>query len=268
MPAVIKENFANGFLLKEENARRIHEIIRKRLSPQAVEGNLQIRVIRKDHVTYTSDDIGVLFKENNSTNDKIERVDFFINTGKQWDDLHLKFDHLEGVYFYYEHDDRDLAFLLFSDVKSYINSDVTVLRKVRRKEDLNFLLMTLMVPIMLFSAAAATMPSLQYTRMAKIDEAIGGSDMMLKINMILELQKSKQFDKVPLYMFGFMFLYVVGFLAVKFLIKKYYPVNVFCFGKESERYDDIVRQRSNIFWVIGVGMAVSIVATIICAKFL
>ena len=266
MPAVIKEDFEKSFLLKEENIRRIHDIIKKRLNEKEEKDKLYFRVTRKDHLTYTEKDIGIILNESNSNSDKIEKIDFFVNNGKrQWNDFQLTFDKKDGIQFYFEHEDRDLAYLLYSDLKSYINSDVALLGKIEKREDLTYFIM-MMIPLILLCITITAYPMLRNDTNILLDKGIESKDIIEKLNALMLYNKYKVHDWGNAIAVGMTPLYIIAYFGFRWVKKKYYPKNIFHLGKEIEKYEELLKGKSNFYWGVVVATIVSIVASVIYAK--
>jgi hypothetical protein len=115
MNAHLETTFKKGFLLTEENLIKLDDIIRKRLISNDANAKLQFKVFRVDGMLVEFDTPTAVASEENSSRNAIKRLEI-ISDGISYK-LKLLFDPKENTDLRIESNDRDLAYLLFSDIK-------------------------------------------------------------------------------------------------------------------------------------------------------
>ncbi|MEB3901853.1 hypothetical protein ODI84_16905 [Pseudomonas putida] len=123
MKAYLETSFKKGFLLTEEGLIKLDDIVRKRLFPAEPSKTLKYKVFRVDGMLLEFDVPAEVVSEENSSRNAISRLEVSYAGDSKFQ---LVFDPKKEVELEIESDDRDLAYLLFSDIKEYLNSDFKI----------------------------------------------------------------------------------------------------------------------------------------------
>jgi hypothetical protein len=274
--AFIKHEFKKGFLLNEERLRKIHEILRKRLT--GIEGPPEpvYKVYRADSFTYTTSVIEDVLNEENSEWQRIERLNVSIRSNEKFK---LDLDFRDRTVVHIEGEDRDLVFLVFSDLRQYLSNEVNVLKFAPWKtvQIAGVVLVTIVLGIWFFFALWVYVtkdPSVDWKQEVVHARALmEGQDINEKLNWLIEtsLPEPETPSAIRLTNWALIFLafFGVGLMGVsiageqipkfrKIVDKFLFPTNVFLFGRERERYEKTMALRRNLFWVVFVGFIVGI----------
>jgi len=128
MGAFVDHKFRKGFLLDEERLRKLNDMLLTRGEQLPNECKPTYKVYRADGLTYTTEDIQQILCEDNADWQRVVRL---VVSMQAEDDLSLELDfdeqqttlHIEG-------NDRDLVFLVFSDLKQYLANEVFIIRQL------------------------------------------------------------------------------------------------------------------------------------------
>jgi hypothetical protein len=254
MKAHVKHPFKKSFILGEEGIRKISEIIRTRVPAQDVE----LKIYRSDNLVYETLSIEDILKEENSTRNQIVEIEFKsegdgISTG-------IEFSKKDGVTIDIQSEDRDQAFLLASDLKEYIRTEIISQRSINVNRSL---VKDLIFPIGMILSIVVMMLFTSDTPKFNEEEIQGilaSANVDEKLNVILQYtHASKDISKMP-----WIFVVIIGitivFSCIAPVISKLYPKNVFYIGKEMTRYDGIINLRGKILWGVIISFIVSLSA--------
>ena len=153
-------------------------------------------------------------------------------------------------------------FLLFSELKEYLSNEVCT-KKITSKfisDAIPFLSMTVLFGYMISLVVAVGRA--KNVDMMVISNLLQSTDINEKLNYLIQLEiKSNSMEISNSY---FIILPVI-FLIMTFregltkCIFYFYPTNLFLFGKEIDRYKKRLDIRGKLFWIICMGILVSIV---------
>jgi hypothetical protein len=257
MAAYVQHEFRRGFVLREENLRRINEIIRKRANFDSESRKLEIHVKRVDAFSYKASTIDEVLSEENSDADMIKSITFECVDKESDYFINLDFDASDGVYLRLVGPDRDEVFLLFSDLKAYVEAEVAKAWKY----DIPTIKAAIVV-LSMFMLFGGVM----YTIAASVDsdalkKAILSNDVNEKLNYVLTQRQRTPYEGFVLMgglsVSAIMSAFVVPRTLVKG-IRYLFPSNEFLIGKQIQRYAKRMTLRQNLFWGVVVAAAVGI----------
>lgn len=258
--AYVKQTFRKGFFITEESIIKIHDIITKRLKEKNLDGKLTYKVYRKDSLVYETADHQEITKEENSVRNSITRVE--INHKCEHLLFKMSFAKDEDTHIEIETTEKDFAYLLFSDIKEYLTTEVLRFREFRFQDSkFEKALLPLLSMVMLLALFwMLDKPKLSDT---EFRELLNSESTDNKINYLISnsrerLNSSKFWSTTSVLVFGSILL-----LAVVEIADSIYPRNVFYLGKETSRYDNLCSIRSKITWGIVISFAVSTIAGLI-----
>lgn len=261
MSAKIDAKFSRGFFLSEEALTKIENVVQQRLSQGA-------NYIHKfdahrvdDAVTTYNKAADLISSEENSKRNAIKGLDFeaVSDTGK----VSLSFARADKTKLVIESPDRDLALLLSADLKEYLKSEVLVKRfafisgLIENKATFPLLMTITLIP-MLVAIAWTDRPEVINLSKASVDEKL---DYLVNIgNARLGLENG-----FPAYIVLFPFIVIIMLFILSSSIV--YPAYTFYWGKEISRYDSARSVRGKIFWVVVVGLVISLIGAYLSRGF-
>jgi len=250
------EKWKKGFYLKEEDIVKMKNIIETRLKEKKIKQSIILTVYREDNFKYQTVETDDILNEENALRNRIIRLVFSINTEEV--KLTLDFDKNENVSLSIEAQDKDLTYLLLSDLRQYISTEVCVFHKFKMKRtDLYMIVMPIMLMFFMFA------PALMYKAKLNISstsELLNSTDINLKLNYLIERQKINYDLTEIIFPIGTVILLLVSIAILPTLLHKYFPHYIFYIGKEKNRFDTLIKRRSQIFWGIIVTFLISIIA--------
>lgn len=266
MSAYVEHTFEKGFVLDEVTLRKLNEIISKRLMNISDKLILSYHVFRGDSFSYITENIDEVVKEHNDAWRKITKLVLKTTLEEEFN-FNLAFSK-DGAELEITGTDRDEIYLLYSDLREYVNNEIAIRPKFFTKAPRNitmsimFLLMIGMVSHMMFNVK-----KMESVKDPLIDKLLQSQNIHEKLNYILYHKPNTS----SLDMFGWMIaLLILMFFLLTGLFEKacryMFPTNVFSIGKMKEVYDSQKLRFSNIFWIILVGLIVSIVGGIVVWK--
>lgn len=274
--ARIDFDFKKGFLLEEDDILKINEIIKSRFNnlPKSI---LKYRIRRSDLNEYITDNLDVVLKEENCNGQEIVSFTFLAEsdtTGKVYEYdyeycLSVSFSKKEGTNLNISGIDRDLVFLLKSDLKNYLDNNVNKGFVINNKSEFKSKsILALMLLIMLTLVSFLFSISSPETN---IEDILKSLDVNEKLNYIIQKShdlSSKRINIYPYYTTGILGLsmLLIFFDLIPKIITFLFPSNIFYIGKYMKIYDRKISFRNNIFWVVGIGLIVGIVASLVANR--
>lgn len=257
MNAHLETNFKRGFFLTEESLIKLDDIIRKRLVAGDLEVKMQFKVFRADGMLVEFDNPSSVAAEENSSRNAIKRVEI-LSDGATYK-LSLKFDPKDNTDLSIESNDRDLAYLLASDIKDYVQSEVLKFRSFSfdsafdAKGVLPFLMLVFLL-ITIFNTK-------EEPKADTVAAVLASNDVQAKLNFIIETRVINDTALIKWYLLSFIVILLPLFFLGAFLDKAY-PRNVFHWGKLAQTYDRLLRLREKVTWGILIAFFISIAATV------
>ncbi|TDB26390.1 hypothetical protein ATCM_01130 [Stenotrophomonas sp. ATCM1_4] len=281
MGAMIFHEFERGFCLTEEGLRRIQAIIKERIPRDCI---VTYVVTRGDAFTYRTKEIDdVLDEVNDATRQVValeveaqpERVDREEGgAGEVSFRLMLVFRSARTSASYWEHAgctleiqgaDRDAAYLMLSELKNYISSDVANLRRFDKSNVELFAAIIALVLLLTGVAVYILKPEFgAHVLAGAAQEALKSTDISEKLNYLISVEAKRRSLSglaVVCVLAG-----VVAFgssAVVSKTLGRFFPTDIFAWGKRKQKYDSDVELRGKLFWGLAVAFAVSIVAGVV-----
>lgn len=262
MRAYIDHTFAKGFFLSEEHLIKLDDIIKKRLGEHGANGPLEYKVYRADGLVYSTDNHKTVIEEENSSRNAITRLNILYSDDSN--KLDLDFDRGAGTKLKIETADKDFAYLLFADIKDYLGPEVLKFRSFKFKDTR---IDRFIFPISMLFVMATMLRTLATPKLndAKFNILLAKGSIEAKVNYLLENGRIRA-DLSKIWYSG---LVVIGLAFVSELalssMDRFFPVNIFCTGKEIARYQRLVDLRGKIIWGVLISLGVSLVAGLILA---
>lgn len=257
MNAHLETTFKRGFLLTEEALIKLDDIIRKRLRTNDPAAKLQFKVFRADGMLVEFDSPTAVAAEENSSRNAIKRVE--ILSSEQSYKVSLKFDPKDNTDLAIEANDRDLAYLLSSDIKDYLHSEVLKFRSFSFDSALNS---KIVFPLLMLPMSLVTLYGMKENpRPEIVSEVLKSGDVQTKLNFLIETRVTQDVGPMKYYFFG-----LIGALIVMFFIgsilDKAYPRNIFYWGKAAQSHDKLLGVREKIVWGIVIAFVIGIASTV------
>jgi len=262
MKASLKKYYKKGFFLTEENLIKINDIILKRTKEKEFSENIIYKLYRSDALVYESSEYNKIIQEENSKRNLIDRLE--INFDNELFKLNLIFDKKENTSLKIEADDKDFAYLIFSDLKEYLTTEILKFRGFSFKDkQYERMIIPFFLIIFLMIIFLSLFKGLQYTD-EQINEIISSDSLHLKLNYLVEKthQTGKELRESPSPFYGFIIILIFTALIyiAPYFLEKIFPRNMFYFGKEILRYDNLCSIRGKIIWGIVIAFSVSVIA--------
>lgn len=260
--AYVDHDFQRGFVLDEVRVRKLHELISSRLGKFNDPPTLLLKVFRGDSFVYETPSIGDVLKEDNDDWRSITRLEFIAEKEDEFF-LRLSFSQ-RGTSINIVGDDRDSVFLVFSDVREYLQS--SVLSRIMVSRDairlIGLLVMFVAMIGFLWSVLSSLAPDPETSA-----KALAATDVGEKINYLIEERSGKKFPSSTVGWLALMVLATVGSTggAAESAWRLLFPYNVFLFGQRKELHDKQRALLSKVFWGVFVALAVSVLAGVLLA---
>jgi hypothetical protein len=257
MAALVEHSFEHNFLLDEERLRKLREIIATRLNKRSAKLSPSFKVFRGDSYSYVTDLVDDVVKEDNDDWRRITRLEVFVEAK---DDLELRLTFSStGTELNIQGEERDEVFLLFSDLREYINNDVATSRAISRRSLRSFL--PFLSAVIMIGFFGTMWYQTTVAHRGEYQAALISIDVQQKLNFIINDQQRRTGGTIWLWVVVVMITFVLfttGALekSTEFL----FPSNVFLFGKRKLLFERKRRLLSNLLWIVLVGLCVSIVA--------
>src|SRR5213592_479745 len=118
MNAQLQMDFKKGFFLTEEHLVKLSDIVHRRLSDAHIDATLTFKVYQVDGALFEVEKYGLVTSEENSKRNAVKRLE--LRSDAKPFSLKLIFDPKDSVDLSIESDNKDFAYLLFSDIKEYL----------------------------------------------------------------------------------------------------------------------------------------------------
>ncbi|TFF38654.1 hypothetical protein [Pseudomonas sp. RIT623] len=255
MKAYLETSFKKGFLLEEEGLIKLDDIVRKRLFSTEPSRTLKYKVFRVDGMLLEFDTPAEVVSEENSSRNAISRLEVSYSEGSKFQ---LIFDPKKAVELEIESDDRDLAYLLFSDIKEYLNSEIL---KFRSASFESLLGSKLMAPLfMMLIMVAMTFGAVSGSHENEAARVVASDDIAGKLNYIIESRQQLSAGRMLYPMLGVLGLFLCVIFSGSFF-DKVFPRNIFCWGKAASSHHSLVRVREKWLWGVAIAFVISVLAT-------
>ncbi len=251
-----KTEFDGGFRIDEERLRRCISIIQESCTTETIDA-LRIRVGRTDGLTYETQRVDDVVAEDNFASERIERIairskcpEFEIELEFYDGETRLR---IEGV-------DRNAVQVLNSRLHTFLRDDVCRTRIYPKR------VARIVVPI----AVIITFPLMlvpmwiRQPAATSTQQALESSQVEEKLNYLIQQVESNH-PGVAMMLPLILFIFVIVFMAGRGdkIFGYFFPRSVFLFGKEQQRFQDMLVLRGKLGWAIGVGFPVSFFAGLV-----
>lgn len=268
MAAYIDFVFQKRFLLNEENLRKISDIILKRINDKD-KYKILYTVYRNDSFCFDTENIIDVINEDNSKEQKINRILILVKDIEKKDFvLDLEFDKKETVSFRIKADNKDFVYLLSSDLKDYIKNNVAVCLRYS-EETVRLINRYFPLLVILFFTLIIPIKGMYNNIIDKtiLNNVLNSNDILEKVNFIIEnnYKTSNDYNFVIIYLIVFIIVFLIT-IFINRILSVFIISNIFIIGKEKDVYESRLKRRSNIIWVIVVGLILSVVSGLIVWK--
>lgn len=253
MAAFLKAEFDRGFFLSAEGVVKIDEIIRKRVDG-GTPYQLSYRVYRNDGMVLSLGTTGEVIDEENSSRNAVQQLSFQLRSESS--ELDLSFEKGESTKLSIMSESRDTAYLMSSDLKEYLNTEV--LKFGSWNFNKIFSSRTFMPIVLMISMVFMFATMLFVIKDSDPTSALNSTSLEVKLNYLIsrraELPSSSFMSLIfiaPL--FGAVAL---GLLASS--LAKQWPRDVFFWGKQVSIYEKAKGVKDKIVWTVVVGFIVSV----------
>jgi hypothetical protein len=260
MNAYAKKEFPGTFLLDEERLTKLSDIIHTRHAGKYPGDQVLFKVFRSDNFVFEAPSYGDVMREENGATNSIRKIEI----GIRHDSLRLTlaFDDVRGVSLDIEGEDRDFVFLLYSDIKTYIDAEIIKPRRfVLEKETYEVCGYIIMALGFLYFGLTYVIPS----QAKPPDSVLASLDIHEKLNYILMRTTKTRFDYrviLACLVVGSLFSYIPSQVLSRFPRS-----NIFYLGKNIAAYDKYVATVGKVSWGVGIAFAVSFAASIVAWLF-
>lgn len=263
MAANVEHDFNKYFELDEEKLRRIHSIVKKRVNENGSE-NIKFRVTRLDNLIYSTDKIDEVINEENDSISKITSIEIYHNY--LGNSISIAFKNKTGVSIKITGEDRDNVFLLSSELKEYINKEISTY-KYFNAATLKTLL--LLAALLSFGVIIYKLPISGGIDDNSLKNILENQDVNEKLNFIVEQSRiKKQITPILLLIpITLVFILIASALSpLGKIIDYFFPRNTFMIGKQISSIEKRRKLKSNIFWIVCVGGMLSLALTYLAPK--
>jgi hypothetical protein len=259
MQAIIKKEYSKGFLLNEENLIKLADICHKRFKELNLEQKVLYKVYRSDSLVFDSETYQTLLDEENSKRNKIEKVR--ITSMSEQLKFTLSFDYEEGVSLSVEAETKDMAYLLFSDIKDYLTTEILCFRSFSFNKILSHKNIFPIIMLAVMSIFIMAIESRQLTSV-EIQALLDTGTIDEKLNYLIESRKNSEGSETVLPMLGIVFGVFMLIFFIGPSLDKFYPRNIFCWGKMSSNYFNLTALRGKIVWGVVIAFTMSVLASL------
>jgi len=269
----VEHSFRGGFLLDETRLRKLKDIVESR-ETRVSASKILYRVSRGDSYSYETESVDDVVNEDNEDWRRITRLGLKISRPEPEDakkgdkpedakkdnlSFLLSFSDKEGCELRIAADNRDRVFLLFSDLRDYIQNEVTITRTID-KDTSRFLGMIISLLLLVITMLGLVYFTTHFEP-ELVKQVLKSPDISTKLNFLIEERVRTPTVKVMTFIgLGFILSFSAVFGSATAVVRFIFPGNEFLFGKRKERFEKRQRLTSNLLWVVGVGLVVSIAA--------
>jgi len=267
MSAFVEHKFDKGFILDETTLRKLNEIISKRFLNIADHPKLIYHIYRDDSYSYVTESLEDIINEHNDAWRKITKLSL---ENYKMDEFTFEFIFSsEGAKLEITGKDRDEIYLLFSDLREYVNNEIAVRPKFFTKSP-TYLGPSLLIlgMIGMVSESIYSLNKISDYKDPAIDKLLKSTDVNEKLNYLLYHKTSiSSISGIYVWLLILLIICLISFTGIIEKICSFMlPTNYFAIGKMKEKYDSQKIRFNNVFWIVVVGLIVSIIAGIIVWK--
>lgn len=257
MPAVVTHQFKKGFILKQEHIVKLDEIIRNRLKELGIDSSISYKVYRADSITYDTKNYEDIINEENSHRNKILNLD--ISSQSENLTIKLSFNN-DGVNVYIEANNKKDAILIFSDIKSYIETEVATVRIYKNIRKI--LIFCSGIGLAIAISLLLINNNINSVLESPLKALEGGIEEKLNYLILEKIPRYKNEYTTLCVMFVSM-IFIIAAIISDFIIVFIQRKNIFCWGKMENSYEKFLKIRSHIFWGIFICFIIGIIASVL-----
>ena len=182
-------------------------------------------------------------------------------------ELSLNFDD-QGANLFINGENRDNVFLLFSELKEYLLNEISIKKwTLQLFKDIFRVLPIFMIIIIFVFLIILPLSQNQNISGESFNNILQSNDTNEKINFLIQI-KSEESPSNPkiIYLFSVVLLSLIFSNNLAKFASYFFPSNLFLFGKEIDRYKKRLEIRSKLFWIIIIGLIITIVGGFIVNK--
>ena len=259
MPAYLNTQYKQGFYVSEESLIKLVDIVRRRLSPSDPASKIKFRVFRTDGMVIEYESPTQVVSEENAPRNAAKRVEVIGEYSETSSKFKIVFDREDSIDLQLQSENRDLAFLLFSDIKEYLQAEVLRFRSFSVSAMLGhrlFLAPLVLVPFLAFFA------TLEAPNQETLQAVLDSDDLHRKLDFIIN--RSNRIDSLgSLKLMGAVSVGMIVVIAGGFpLLQKVFPRNIFYWGKAATSYDRITSMRDKFLWGVLVAFVIGVATTL------
>lgn len=256
MNAHLDTTFKKGFLLTEEGLIKLDDIVRKRLANAVANVSVDFQVRRVDGMLLDFDGTSGVISEENSHRNAIKRI--VVTSVSDVHKLALAFDAKDGVDLRIEATDRDLAYLLFSDIKEYLNSEVLKFRSFSFDSVLSS---RRVFPFFMIVPLIWMIATLRPPDEAEVQAVLASADVHQKLNYLITQRHEADPEHLSYFMGGmFVLMFLMFFVGAT--LDRIFPRNIFYWGKAAASHDRLLKTREKVIWGVLIAFVIGIASTV------
>lgn len=256
MAANVHHKFAGVFVIDEGQLRRLNEIVVRRLPSEHL-ARYQMTVSRRDSYSFSTGSIDEVCAEENGPSLEVQKIRFECNDESY--KFLLDIDSANGVNVRIDGDDRDSVFLIYSDIKAYIDQGVMSKRWLGDDPFKWRLLGMLMMMVAAMLGLMVGLVSLTSVDAGKVQATLDSRDVLVKLDYLIGLKQTMRSEWMTWWFAAFAVMMMMAMFNVHAKIYAFFfPSNVFMLGRMIRWYESRMKLRSQIFWSVIVASALGI----------
>jgi len=259
----ISDTFDNkGFLVDEIRITKLADLMKKRF-PEPDKAIVRYFVRRKDAATFDTRNVAEIFSESNYGSILITNLAMrILDLGNSGFTVAITFSQiLRPITLEVEGPDRELVSLIAGDIKEYIHSEVITKPFHTRWLFIPVLVIGEYLALAIMRYWQAHWRELPGAKGLGIADALKSSDLAVKLDYLIQRDQYTGFDisfivtatllaVATLFLSGHLFVFNPQWNIVA-------PSNMFLIGKETTRYERLIKVRDHLFWGV-------IIAAVVC----
>lgn len=249
---------SKGYTLDEGRLRKIDEILKTRSKHIEGQSRQTFKVYRSDALVYTTTDLHILLAERNDKSQHIERVTIGLASDDTFE-LSLDFDQT-GVYLDVEGNDRDFVYVIFSDIRNFIEHNASTLNNRDLPFKVTNALVFAFIAVSITPLINITYKMTSFRPPIRYEDALNSSDVLIKLNYLISRTPPIALGKNLLFSMSLLLAASAVMIfrrPIYLLIRYLFPLNIFLIGEEIGHTARRANIRNSIFWVVIVGSTIS-----------
>ncbi|MBP9096034.1 MAG: hypothetical protein KBG21_05455 [Ignavibacteria bacterium] len=280
------ENFYFGFVLTEQELRRIIETIDDQLKKTHQTENLKFNYELKyeNGIVAKTDNIEDLFQQENTGSSKIMRLMITGQIGLEvsFHQIQLTFTNPKSeeespIKYKIKGKSRDWVFVASSTLEERVRKVKRIPIDPTQKKKTYVIFKTLTLPLVMLAAMLVLISSIKLPKNGEIENIenkwkIGELKDPIEAVILIQKMNEHRGEINPFYIMLTPILYVgivyISLLVIWYLSIKIYPLYNFCWGDYLTSFNRIENLRKTLLWVVLTGLALSIIGSLIATYLL